>query len=199
MVPVLCVAQNQTQPSAEKPKAAADSVSKEQFPPQSVVNDDYTVSHPSFLKKGDNAGKGEILEVGFDITNNTDNPHTLYLFVVATHEVTKWQYNSFNTRKVVPQKVVTDYFSVQPDDQKNFEYELNGVKELKKYPKDYKLGVDPATGKIYTLKDKLIVRTQHLSLYRKNFKMFNNVTVMIYDDEGKMKFRQTYALNGIRH
>ena len=85
-----------------------------------------------------------------------------------------------------------------PNDPANFEYDINGAKELKKYPKDYKLGVDPQTGKIYSLKDKIIVRTQHLNLYRKNFKFYNNVTIILYDDAGKMKFRQTYALKGKR-
>jgi hypothetical protein len=199
VLPALGFSQTKAQVSipAEKVKNET-SGTKDQFPPQSVDTDDYTVSHPSFLKKGDNMGKGEVLEVGFDITNNTDNPHSLYLFVIATYEDTKWQYNSFANRKVIPQKVAIEYFSPSPDDVKNFEYDINGVKELKKYPKDYKLGVDPQTGKIFTLKDKLIVRTQHLNLYRKNFKFYNNVTIIVFDDEGKTKFRQTFALKGKR-
>ena len=199
--PVLGFAQTQAPSAAksEQVKKNETADSKDLFPPQSVKTDDYTVSQPSFLRKGDTQGKGEVLEVGFDITNNTDNPHQFYLFVVATYEDTKWQYNSFNTKKTVPQKVAIEYFSAVPDTRENFEYDINGAKALKKYPKDYKLGVDPATGKIYTLKDRIIVRTQHLTEYRKNFKMFNNVTVMVYDDEGKVKFRQTYALKGIRH
>ena len=202
ILPVLGCAQPQpqapAQPSDQGKKADA-SGTKDPFPPQSVDTDDYKVSPPSFLRKGDNQGKGEVLEVGFDITNNTDNPHQLYLFVIATYEDTKWLYNSFKTKKTVPEKVAIEYFSASPDNRANFEYDINGVKELKKYPKDYKLGVDPATGKIYTLKDRIIVRTQHLTEYRKNFKMFNNVTVIVYDDEGTVKFRRTYALKGIRH
>ncbi|MGL4370572.1 MAG: hypothetical protein ACRCUT_13000, partial [Spirochaetota bacterium] len=64
---------------------------------------------------------------------------------------------------------------------------------------DYKLGVNPATGKMYTLLDKIIIRSEHLTVYRKNFKYFNNVTVVIFDDEGKTKYRQTYYLDGRRH
>jgi len=199
--PVLGSAQTQTPApvKTDQVKKNETAGSKDPFPPQSVKTDEFTVSQPSFLRKGDNQGKGEILEVGFEITNNTDNPHNLYLFVIATNEETKWQYNSFKNKKITPQKVAIEYFSVSPDVQSNFEYDSNGEKELKKFPKDFKLGVDPATGKMYTLKDRIIVRTQHLTVYRKNFKMFNNVTVMIYDDEGKVMFRRTYAMSGKRH
>ena len=193
-------AQSSAPASDQTKKTAAEAKeSKDQFPPQSVVNADFNVSQPTFLKKGSNDGKGEVLEVGFDITNNTDRPHDLYIFVLATHEDTTWQYNSFNTKKTIPLKVVIDYFSPFPDDQKNYEYDISGTKEIKKFPKDFKLGINPQTQKIYTLKDKIIVRSQHFCLYRKNFKYYNNVTVAVYDDEGKIKFRQTYALKGIRH
>jgi hypothetical protein len=186
-------------PAVDQTKKTSTLESKDQFPPQSVTNDDFTVSQPTFLKKQNNEGKGEELEVGFDITNNTDNPHDLYIFVIATYEETDWQYNSFKTRKVIPRKVQIEYFSPYPDDQKNYEYDINGAKEIKKYPKDYKLGVNPNTGKIYTLKDKIIVRSNHLTLYRKNFKYYNNIAIIVYDDEGKVKFRREYILNGRRH
>ncbi len=68
----------------------------------------------------------------------------------------------------------------------------------KKHAKDYKLGVDPATNKPYALKDKIIIRTDHLSPYRKNYKFFNNAAVLIYDDEGKLLYRQLYLIDKMR-
>ena len=188
--------QNAAQPAETK---KADDRKKDAFPPQSVQNEDFVVSMPSFVRKGDNLGKGEILEVGFDITNNLDSPRTFYIFVIATYEDIKWQYNSFQSKKTFPEKVQTAYFSPYPDTNANYEYEINGEKELKRYPKDFKAGINPADGKFYTLKDKLIIRSNHLCIYRKNYKYYNNVTIILYDEEGKLKFRQTYALEGSRH
>ena len=194
-LPLAVNAQSPAQP--EKPKQAEGK--RDMFPPQTVLNSDFTVSRPSFTRKGDNAGKGEIIEVSFDIENSTDIPKDLYVFVIATYEKTKWIKDSFETKKVRPENVVIEYFTCYPDSRKNYEYEENGQTVLRKYPKDYKLGINPATGKIYTLKDKLIIRSEHLTEYRKNFAYFNNVTVVVYDDDGILKYRQTYALEGRRH
>ncbi|HEY1407227.1 MAG TPA: hypothetical protein VF857_11505, partial [Spirochaetota bacterium] len=137
-------------------------------------------------------------EVVFELTNTEDTPRDLYIFVLASHEEQKWVYNSFRTKRSVPERVDVDLFVPVPSDRANFEYDINGAKLIKKYAKDYKLGVDPSTGKAYHLKDKVIVRTEHLSPYRKNYTYFNNATVLVYDDEGKLLFRQIYALNGFR-
>jgi len=198
ILPSAVFSQNQNTAQPAQPKKAEEG-KKEQFPPQSVLNNDFTVSMPSFVKKGDNLGKGEVLEVGFDLSNNVDSSATLYIFVIATYEDIKWQYNSFQSKKTFPEKIQTAYFTPYPDTNANYEYDINGEKELKRYPKDYKAGINPADGKPYLLKDKIIIRSRHLSLYRKNYKFYNNVTIVIFDDEGKTKFRQTYSLEGTRN
>ena len=107
----------------------------------------------------------------FEVVNETDVPRDFYVFVIATTEETKWVMNSFNTRRTAPEKVDITWFAPQPDNQGNFEYDVNGSKVIKKFPKDYKLGVDPATGKAYHLKNKFTVRTEHLTKYRKKIRI----------------------------
>jgi hypothetical protein len=177
----------------------ADETKKDPFPPLTVKTDLFVVTNPTFSKKTELRGKGEILEVQFEIINNTDQPHPFYLFILASYDDALWQYNSFNTKKLVIEKVDINYFSPYPDNKDTFTYDINGAKEIKKYPKDFKLGVDKSSGKIYTLKDKIIIDTEHVCLFRKNYKYFNNVAVLIYDEEGKILFRQTYLLKGFRH
>jgi hypothetical protein len=177
----------------------AEETKKDPFPALTVKTDLFAVTMPTFSKKAELHGKGEVLEVQFEIINNTDQPHEIYIFILASYDETAWMYNSFNTKRLIPEKVFVSYFSPYPDNKDNFTYDINGAKEIKKYPKDFKLGVDKATGKIYTLKDKIIMDTEHVSLFRKNYKFFDNVCVLMYDDEGKILFRQTYALKGFRH
>ncbi|MGL4370531.1 MAG: hypothetical protein ACRCUT_12790, partial [Spirochaetota bacterium] len=138
-LPMAVFAQSQPQSQAQQAQAKkADDQKKDKFPTQTVMNDDFSVSRPSFTRKGDNSGKGEIMEVSFDIQNNIDNPRNLYVFVIATYEDTKWVRNSFNTKNSYPEKVAIEYFVPFPDNQKNYEYEENGKTEIRKFPKDYK-------------------------------------------------------------
>jgi hypothetical protein len=176
-----------------------DETKKDPFPALTVKSDLFAVTMPTFSKKAELHGKGEVLEVQFEIINNTDQPHQLYIFILASYDETAWMYNSFNTKRLIPEKVYVSYFAPYPDNKETFTYDINGAKEIKKYPKDFKLGVDKTTGKIYTLKDKIIMDTEHICLFRKNYKFFDNVCVLMYDDEGEIVFRQTYALKGFRH
>ena len=189
-----------TKIDAEKKTEKVDKNTKDPFAPYTVLSDDILdVSWPSFSKSTDPKGRGDMLEVQFSIRNNTDNKHQFYAFVLASYEEVKWGKNSFNTRKTYSEGIKIDYFAPYPDNKENFEYEINGEKQYKKFPKDFKFGAEPDTGKPYFLFDRPInFRTQHLSVYRKNFKFFNNVTIVVYDDEGKMLFRQTYELKGKR-
>jgi hypothetical protein len=189
-----------TKIDSEKKVEKADKGSKDPFAPYTMATDDLLeVSWPTFSKKVDPKGRGDILEVMFSIRNNTDNKHQFYAFVLASYEEIKWGKNSFDTKKTFSEGIKIDYFAPYPDNKENFEYDINGEKQYKKFPKDYKLGVDSDTGKPYQLGESPInFRTEHLSVYRKNFKLFNNVTIIVYDDEGKMLFRQTYELKGKR-
>jgi hypothetical protein len=194
-------------PASKAPAGAksADNGVKQQkedpTPTYAVSNEDFSVSMPSFSKKTDLQGKGEILEVQFSIENNTDGKHQLYVFVLASREDIKWVSNSFNTKKIYPEKNDISEFVPVPGAKDNFEYEENGVKSLKRHAKNFKLGVDPSTGNPYELsavKNRLNIRTEHLVTYKKKYKFFNHVTILVYDDEGKVMFRQIYELKGVR-
>lgn len=198
---------NQTGAPASKASPAAKTAdgAKEQkedpYPTYAVSNEDFSVSMPSFSKQGDLHGKGEILEVQFSINNESDGKHQLYVFVLATREEIKWITNSFNTKNVFPEKNDFVEFVPFPGSRENFEYDVNGVKTVKRHAKDFKLGVDPSTGKPYdlsALNNKINIRTSHLDLYKKKYKFFNHVTILIYDDEGKVMYRQIYELKGVR-
>jgi hypothetical protein len=202
-----------TKIDAEKKAEQGDKNSKDPFSQFSVSSDEiFEVTWPSFSKKTDIKGRGDILEVQFSIINKTDNKHQLYAFVLASYEEIKWKKSSFDSKdsktlgndkyivkqKPVPDGIKIDYFAPFPDKLENFEYDINGEKQYRKFPKDFKLGTDSETGKIYFLNDKINFRTEHLNVYRRNFKFFNNVTIIVYDDLGKMMFRQTYELKGRR-
>jgi hypothetical protein len=191
--------------SKVSPEAKAADSGKQQkedpTPTYAVSNEDLSVTMPSFSKTTDIHGKGDVLEVQFSVENNSDGKHQLYIFVLATREDIKWVTNSFNTKKIYPEKNDIVEFVPVPGTRDNFEYDTNGVKSIKRHAKDFKLGVDVFTGKPYeltALKNKINIRTEHLILYKKKYKFFNHVTILVYDDEGKVMYRQIYELKGIR-
>ena len=52
--------------------------------------------------------------------------------------------------------------------------------------------------KLAVLKEKLLIRTEHLSKYRVNYKYFNYVTIMMFNEKGEPVYRQLYELMGWR-
>jgi len=191
------------QPPKEEKKAGAQTSQGElkngdNLTPQAAFTDQFSVSMPTFSKKIDVKGRGEVMEIVFEIVNSDETPRDFYVFVLASYETPKWKYDSFKTKKIAPDRTAVDFFVPVPGPESNFEYEVSGVKTIKKHAKDYKLGVDPETKKAYALKDKIIIRTDHLSPYRKNYKFFNNAAVLIYDDEGKLLYRQLYLIDKLR-
>jgi hypothetical protein len=189
----------QPEKSGETAKAAVAQPA-DKIPLQVVKTDEFTVSFPTFSKELDKKGRGEIMEVVFEIINNDDKPRDMYVFVLLSWDDIKWKYNAFGTKKLVPDKIVVTNFSPFPENRENFEYDIDGTKQIVKNAKDFKLGLDPDSGQAYHLKDnKLIFRTRHLSPYRMHYRYFNNVCILVYDVEGKLVYRQQYALEGYRH
>jgi hypothetical protein len=190
----------QAQPAKTEQKAEEKAAGNDgdKFSPLAVSTDLFSVSMPTFTKKVDFKGRGEVMEIVFEIVNVDETPREIYVFVLATYETPRWKYNSFGTKKMIADKTAIDLFVPVPGPNSNFEFDVNGAKTVMKYAKDFKLGVDPVAKKAYTLKDKIVIRTDHLSLYRKNYKFFNNAAVLVYDDEGKVLYRQLYLIDKTR-
>lgn len=182
---------------------------KTNIPVLSQYSNTFSIQNLYFNKRIDISGKGEILEVEFILENLTDDPVDIYLFTIATYEKTEVTKSSFEIP--IPPKERIRTFVTYPDDMQNFTYPMldkdgnpqkdeNGLEKIKleKFPKNPKAGVDPFTGKPYHLTDKLVIRTIHLSPYRKNYFFFNNLAVLIFDSEGKPAYRKLFEIKGKR-
>lgn len=169
------------------------------IPAQAQYSNKFKIQEIYFNKIIDVAGRGEILEVEFRINNRIDDPLDLYIFVIATYEKDEKTKSSFEMP--IQKKGKIRSFVPFPEDKQNFKYtnsEKEGKAELRKFPKDPKAGVDPSTGKPYHLKDSIFVRTYHLSKYRNNYFFFNEVTLLVFDKNGNILFRQLYNISGVR-
>lgn len=179
------------------------------IPVQSQYSNKFKITNLYFNKRIDLGGKGEILEVEFVLQNCIDDPQDLYIFTIATYEKVEKTTSSFE--RPIPEKERIRSFVPFPYDLSNFQYpvrdeagnvkkDANGLEmvRLVKFPKDPKKGVDPNTDKPYHLKNKLVVRTTHLSPYRTNYFFFNNVVVLVFDSEGKPAYRQLFEIKGKR-
>ena len=144
-------------------------------------------------------GRGDVLDVEFEVKNLIDDPQELYIFVIATFEAEPQSRSSFSP--LLAKKNTLRSFVPYPDDITNFEYEdpdSEGKVKLIKYPKNPGAGIDENTGKPYHLKDKLFIRTKHLARYKNNYYYFNRVWILVYDKDEKPIFRQGYKFIGIR-
>lgn len=209
LIPALLSSQG-TQPLPAKKKTAMNaSTSKAKIYVQAKYSDQFRIKKVYFNRRLDVAGRGEILEVEMLVENLTDDPIDLYIFTIASYEVDVKSQTSFD-RPVPPEKRIKN-FRVFPDDIENFKYAYKGkdgkIKKdvwgkdiylFKKVPRDIKKGVDPATGKIYHIKDKLVIRTYHLSPYRTNYYFFNEAAILAFDKKETPVFRQLYQLKGWR-
>lgn len=205
LFPVFLLSQEKTENTKEnkETKVPEKSVSKakkdkDSFPVQAIHTESFDVKNFTMNKQKDSRGRGNQLEVNFDIINNTDYNWKLYVFVMASYDTVIMEKTSFGKDGIMPERIDTDLFVAHPDQRKNFEYTINGKTMVKKYPKNIKSGVDLQTGKPYVLDEKLHIRTYHLSGYRKKYSFFNNVTILIFDDEEKLMYRQVYAIKGKR-
>ncbi len=167
---------------------------------QATTTDAFDINQLTFNRKVDPQGKGELLLVEFALTPNTDYKYKLYIHVIATVEHEEWVTNTIFGKKMFLKGLNTDLFIPFPavSDLKNFEYQIDGKTQLIKFPHDYKTGVDPQTKEPYLLERYAAVQTRHLAPYKKKFKYFNYATIIIFDDEGKVMFKQIYSLDKFR-
>ena len=209
-VPALIFSQEQQSQQPSQQQAQQNQESKRKpSPVVSQYSHDFVVKDISFNKRIDVGGRGELLEVEFNLVNKTDYPFDVYIFVLASYEVKEKTDSSFEPpvprekriRSFVPFPDVPDQFRTPIlDDKGNIRKNVHGVDmyDYEKSPRDPKTGVNPDTGKPYTLKEKMLVRTYHLSLYRNNYFFFNQAAILIFDKDGNPVFRQLYELNAWR-
>lgn len=182
----------------EKEAEKKSEVKSNNIPSQAIHCDKFSIGAVYFNKVFDDRALGDVLEVCFELKSKIDVPQDLYVFVIATYENIEKVTSSFKMPIVEKDKLLS--FVPFPDDVKNFEYDdsKTGKTRLLMYPKNTKAGVDPETGKPYTLKSNLFVRTRHFTKYRNNYVFFNNVAIVIFNEEGKLLFRQLYEIVGKR-
>lgn len=167
------------------------------FPVQAVKSDTFTLKNLSFNKVIPGM-EGEALEVEFQLENELDIDQEFYIFVIATYEksyITKSSFESPSLDDTNEIKLFTPY----PDDTANFEYTVKDEKgaeskHLIKYPRNIKAGVEKESGKPYQLHDYLTFRSRHLSRYGKKYNYYNMITILIFDNEEKLVFRQIYSV-----
>jgi hypothetical protein len=177
----------------------AQTTQKLDIPVQSLYSNQVRIKDIYFNKRVDTAGKGDVLEVEVLFENLTDNPMDIYVNVIATFEKEEKTTSSFEMP--IPEKERIRNFVPYPDDLANYEYTDNkGKKIFQAYPKNTKSGINPLTNKLYSLpvRDTLVVRSYHVSPYRKDFVFFNYVTVLVFDKDGNPIMREVYELKGKR-
>lgn len=195
---------------AEEDRAADKWKINTSIPAVSQYSDAFAIKNVFFNKRIDTGLKGELLEVEFMIENRLDDPQDLFIFVIATYE--KVEKTKSSLERPVPPKERIRTFVPFPDDISNFTYpdtdEKGNVKKdkdgmelvkLVKFPKNPKAGVDPNTGKPYHLVDKLQIYTRHLSKYRQQYYFYNNIAILVFNEDGKPVFRQLYEIKGKRN
>lgn len=177
----------------------AQTTQKLDIPVQSLYSNQVKIKDIYFNRRVDTAGKGDVLEVEVLFENLTDNPMDIYVNVIATYEKEEKTKSSFEMP--IPEKERIRNFVPYPDDIANYEYtDSKGKKIFQAYPKNTKSGINPLTNKLYFLpvRDILVVRSYHVSPYRKDFVFFNYVTVLVFDKDGNPIMREVYELKGKR-
>ena len=94
LMPAILSSQNTTAPgknnatAVKKPSASATV--------QARFSEQFRIKNVYFNRRIDIAGRGEILEIEMLIENLTDDPFDLYIFTIASFEVTRKKRNSFD-------------------------------------------------------------------------------------------------------
>lgn len=175
----------------------ADGADFTSFPVQALRSDFFTLKNLCFNKLIPDT-QGEVLEVEFQLENELDLDQEFYIFVIATYEKSYKTTSSFERPSLDDTdeiKLLTPY----PNDISNFEYSIKDEKGteskvLVKYPKNIKAGINPETGKMYLLRDYMTFRSRHLSKYGKKFRYYNEILILIFDNEEKLVYRQIYKV-----
>jgi hypothetical protein len=194
---------------SQETKSTESPVKSQIIPIQAQYSDEFCIKNVNFNKFVDIYGRGEVLEVEFEIVNKTDDPLDMYLIVIATFEKKERTRSSFE--RPIPEKERVRTFVPFPLNLDNFQYPVvdskgNQAKDKEgkaltryvKFPRDPKQGVNPLTGGMYHVEKKLVVRTTHLSKYRTNYYYFNEVAILAFNKNGEPQYKQSYRLVGFR-
>ena len=182
-------------------KSADTKIDLKKEPVLSIFTDLFKVKNLNFSRiRPDNTG--EILETEFQLENLTNISIDLYIFVIATHEKDYIPESSFDSPDFEERKTIK-LIQVYPDELSNYEYTVkdNSGAEQKiyqKYPKNIKAGIDKKTGKLYNLNDFITFRSRNFTKFMKQYYFFNQVTILIFDSEEKLLFRQNYSVNAVK-
>lgn len=177
----------------------AQTTQRVDIPVQSLYSNQVKIKDIYFNKRVDVSGKGEVLEVEAIFENLTDNPMDVYVNIIATYEKEEKTNSSFEMPVLEKERIRN--FVPYPDDVANYEYtDSKGKKIFQAYPKNTKSGINPLTNKLYLLpvRDMLVVRSYHVSPYRKDFVFFNYVTILVFNKDGNPIMREVYELKGKR-
>jgi hypothetical protein len=196
LLPFVLAAQNEPEPESQNSSNDIE-VTR---PVQASQSPMITMRYESFNRKLDLYGKGELLQIEFQLHNQTDVDLNLYIFTFATYEEFEYEMNSFGDKPLYLNDMNILYFRADPADEELYTYEKeDGSSYFVKHPKDITKGVNPETGEPFKLDNTLIYRTNLLNHYRKKYNYFNMVTVLIFDaDNNELLFRQVWTLDGRR-
>lgn len=177
-------------------KSKKETLTGKKFPVHSIRTNLFKVKSLS-LNKLVPFTEGEVLQTEIYLESNVDDPMELYIFTIATFEndyITKSSFESPSLDDKKRIKLIAPF----PYDLNNFKYSKGQFGEKKdsyiKYPKNIKAGINPETKKPYVLKDKLMFRSRHITKYIKKFNFFNELTILIFDKNEKLIYRQLYKL-----
>ncbi len=182
-------------------KSADTKIDLKKEPVLSIFTDLFKLKNLSFSREQPD-NNGEILETEFQLENLTNVSMDLYIFVIATYEKEYITKSSFERPELEDRNLIK-LIQVYPDELSNYEYTVkddSGVdkKYYQKYPKNIKAGIDKKTGKPYNLNDIITFRSRHFSKFMKKYYFFNNISILIFDSEDKLLFRQNYVVNPIK-
>ena len=103
LIPALLLSQGEESPTTTTKKKVKTSI-----PVQAQYSNRFKIKEVYFNKRIDPNGRGEMLEVQFSLTNSTDTPMDLYIFVIATYEIEEKIYSSFN-RPTIKEKRMKNF------------------------------------------------------------------------------------------
>ncbi|MCL1911778.1 MAG: hypothetical protein FWG13_06205 [Leptospirales bacterium] len=179
--------------------ARMDSLETVHIPPEAQYSETFKISPIYFNKRVDPAGLGEILEIEMVFQNLIDEPIAINVITVATVEYELKSDSSFQLP--INKWDIIKYLDASPDAD-NFKYVVkdeSGNPKKDYYDRDMheykKIPNDPKKGNFIVVDDTYLLRTYHVSKFRKKYEFFNTVTVLVYNKAGEPIFSCDYTIN----
>ena len=179
--------------------ARMDSLETVHVPPEAQYSETFKISPIYFNKRVDPAGIGEILEIEMVFQNLIDEPIAINVITVATVEYELKSDSSFQLP--INKWDIIKYLDASPDAD-NFKYVVkdeSGNPKKDYYDRDMheykKIPNDPQKGNLIVVDDTYLLRTYHVSKFRKKYEFFNTVTVLVYNKIGEPIFSCDYTIN----